>query len=270
MTPEEITLWNNIKSFNLDEDQSSFTFSARLARENGWTADYTARVSEEYKKFIFLCCISPKGVTPSDAVDQAWHLHLTYTKSYWVDLCQNTLHKEIHHNPTKGGNSEAQKFDDYYTDSFKLYKDSFGTEPPADIWPDNETRFSDINFQRVNLETHGLVKRWVLTALWIVAGLILVTFLLVLNEYNQQLAVLIVIIILIIFVIYRARNLEINITQTGGGCSGGDGGCSTDTSHGHHGGHGDHSDGGGHGGHGCSSGCSGCSSSGCSGCGGGD
>lgn len=257
MTPEEITLWNNIKSFNLDDDQSSFTFSARLARENGWTADYTARVIEEYKKFIFLCCVSPKGVTPSDAVDQAWHLHLTYTKSYWVDLCQNTLHKEIHHNPTKGGNSEAEKFDDYYTDSFKLYQDSFGTEPPADIWPDNEKRFSDINFQRVNLETHGLVKRSVLTALKILGGLFVVALLFVLNTYHPKLFIVAILIISMAFVLYVTNQYETGKSKnSGGGCSGGgDGGCSTDTSHGHHG-NGDHSDGGSHGGHGCSSGCS--------------
>ena len=266
MTPEEITLWNNIKSFNLDDNQSSFTFSARLARENGWTADYTARVIEEYKKFIFLCCVSPNGVTPSDAVDQAWHLHLTYTKSYWVDLCKNTLGKEIHHNPTKGGDQEAAKFDDYYTDSFKLYQDSFGTESPADIWPDNQKRFSDINYQRVNLETHGLVKRWVFTALKFLGVLILVTLIFILNQYHSQLLIILILIGSMAFVLYMTNKYETGkLNNNGGGCSDGGSGCSNDSGHGHHG-HGDHSD---SGGHGCSSGCSGCSGSGCSGCGGG-
>jgi len=36
MTSEEVTLWQKIKAFRIDDNQSSFTFSARLARENGW------------------------------------------------------------------------------------------------------------------------------------------------------------------------------------------------------------------------------------------
>lgn len=209
--------------------------------------------------------MSPKGVTPSDAVDQAWHLHLTYTKSYWVDLCQNTLHKEIHHNPTKGGNSEAEKFDDYYTDSFKLYQDNFGTKPPADIWPDNETRFSDINFQRVNISKYVLVKAWAITALKIIAFVLFLVLAIACLPFimdNADTLETPFIIILFCatagFVAYHNKD-----TNDGtGGCNGGGSGCNNDSGHGH-------GDGGSHGGHGCGSGCSGCSGSGCSGCGGG-
>lgn len=266
MTPGEQTLWHKIKNFNLDDDQSSFTFSARLARENGWTAEYTARVIEEYKKFIFLCWLSPNGVTPSDAVDQAWHLHLTYTKSYWVDLCQNILQKEIHHNPTKGGEQEASKFDDYYTDSLKLYTKIFITEPPADIWPDNETRFSDINFQRVNMGKYVLVKGWIITALKIIMFVLFLVLTIIcipfIKDNADVLKTPFMFILFFAVVGYIAYNNKNTNNQSGnGGCGGGGGGCSTDSSHGH--------GGDGHGGHGCSSGCSGCSGSGCSGCGGG-
>ncbi|GAA4338966.1 hypothetical protein GCM10023149_49350 [Mucilaginibacter gynuensis] len=102
MNATETSLWQKIQSFQLDQPDADFSFSARLARENGWTAAYTHRVINEYKKFIFLCCVSEQGVTPSDPVDQAWHLHLTVTRSYWIDLCRDTLGSEIHHNPTKG------------------------------------------------------------------------------------------------------------------------------------------------------------------------
>jgi hypothetical protein len=91
------------------------------------------RVIEEYKKFIFLCFITQSGVTPSDAVDQAWHLHLTFTRSYWIDLCRDTLQTEIHHNPTMGGAKEGAKYDDYYTDTRQLYTEKFNIDPPADI-----------------------------------------------------------------------------------------------------------------------------------------
>ncbi len=142
MTTEENILWTKISAFKLDDENSSFKFSTRLARDNGWTFSYAKAVIEEYKKFIFLCCINKTGTTPSDQVDQVWHLHLTYTESYWIDFCKNTLHKEIHHNPTKGGQKEAEKFDDYYSETLRLYKEKFQMEPPKNIWPDNVERFS--------------------------------------------------------------------------------------------------------------------------------
>lgn len=159
MTVNQKTLWNKINSFQLDDPESSFTFSHRLARENGWTKSYSEKVIEEYKKFIFLCCISETTVTPSDQVDQVWHLHLTYTRSYWVDLCRNTLSKEIHHNPTKGGNLEGKKFDDLYTETRVLYQQIFKKEAPIDIWPDNEERFSDIHYQRINTKRNWVLRK---------------------------------------------------------------------------------------------------------------
>ena len=163
MTESEMELWNKIHHFKMDDENSVFKFSQRLARENGWTIDFAHRAIEEYKKFIFLCCISEKGVTPSDEVDQVWHLHLTFTKSYWVDFCRNTIGKEIHHNPTKGGRSEGLKFDDFYSGTKKLYKEKFSISPPENIWPTNTRRFSDIDFQRVNLQEYRLVRRFRLT-----------------------------------------------------------------------------------------------------------
>src|SRR4030095_11917811 len=159
MTQHELALWKKIESFQLDDQAASFKFSQRLARENGWTLQLSKRVIEEYKRFIFLCCISEKMITPSDAVDQAWHLHLTFTKSYWIEFCQETLGKQIHHNPTKGGEKEAEKFDECYTRMKQLYQEKFYADPPIDIWPDNEERFSDIDFERVNLRKFWVIRK---------------------------------------------------------------------------------------------------------------
>lgn len=159
MTQNETLLRSRLNSFELDQKDDQLTFSKRLARENGWTINYTLRVIEEYKKFLFLCCTSPTPVTPSDPVDQAWHLHLTYTKSYWNDLCKNTLEKEIHHNPTRGGKEEQEKFNNLYTGLQEIYLEKFGTAPPADIWHDNKKRFSEINFQRINLNDNWVVPK---------------------------------------------------------------------------------------------------------------
>ena len=38
----------------------------------------------EYKKFITLAYFSNKMITPSEEVDQVWHMHMTYTKHYRI------------------------------------------------------------------------------------------------------------------------------------------------------------------------------------------
>ena len=48
MNALEDPLWHKIASFRLDDPNSRFTFSQRLARDNGWTLSYALRVVEEY------------------------------------------------------------------------------------------------------------------------------------------------------------------------------------------------------------------------------
>ncbi len=59
----------------------------------------------------------PTGASPSQAVDEASapapHLH----QSYWIDLCKNTLHKDIHHHPSRGGDEEDHKHRDWYAET---------------------------------------------------------------------------------------------------------------------------------------------------------
>ncbi|MGF2075510.1 glycine-rich domain-containing protein, partial [Enterococcus casseliflavus] len=86
----------------------------RLARENGWKLEFTRRVVAEYKRFIFLAIVAGHAVTPSQQVDQAWHLHLLYTRSYWDDFCGQVLGLRIHHGPTQGGSAEQAKYRDWY------------------------------------------------------------------------------------------------------------------------------------------------------------
>lgn len=128
-------LWNNIASFSLDEPSASFPFSQKLAQQQGWSVAYTERVIAEYKRFIFLCCISPNGASPSEEVDDVWHLHLTYTENYWKKFCADTLGRDIHHHPSRGGSQEKEKHQQWYADTLALYEQTFSEKPPADIWP---------------------------------------------------------------------------------------------------------------------------------------
>lgn len=166
MTPDQQKLWNRIKAFDLNAAGASFSFTDRLARENGWTLAYSLRVVMEYKRFMFLICVAKHPLTPSDEVDQAWHLHLLYTESYWVDFCEKTLGRPIQHGPTKGGQSEREKFNEWYGATKDLYQSFFQREPPADIWPSTAIRFSNTNFTRVNRHQHWVIPKPRFLHLW--------------------------------------------------------------------------------------------------------
>ncbi|MBO9200753.1 MULTISPECIES: hypothetical protein [Niastella] len=144
---EHQPLWNKIQQFAFDDPNATITFSKKLADQQRWPASYTERVIEEYRRFIFLCCISPNGASPSKAVDEAWHLHLTYTQSYWNAFCKNTLGKDIHHYPSNGGEQEDHKHTNWYAETLSLYASIFFAPPPADIWP------SPVKQEQVNVQS---------------------------------------------------------------------------------------------------------------------
>ncbi len=156
-------LWRKIEGLVLDAASAQLTFTQRLARDNGWSADYARRVVGEYRKFLFLAACAGHPVTPSDQVDQAWHLHLVYTESYWNDLCREILGRPLHHGPTRGGSAEGAKFRDWYDRTLESYAKFFQRPPPADIWPSAAERFGDApHFRRVNARRHWIIPkpRW--------------------------------------------------------------------------------------------------------------
>lgn len=153
------SLWNRIAQFQLDDPEAGFSFSKRLALENDWTLEFTRRVILEYRRFLYLCCEAGHPVTPSDEVDQAWHLHLCYTRSYWEDLCDQTLGKKIHHGPTKGGSTEQEKFADWYSRTKETYQEEFGEVAPADLWPDHSIRFAKRTVQRVDTTKNFILSK---------------------------------------------------------------------------------------------------------------
>jgi len=84
-------LWQRLQLYQIGPSDAALPFVQRLARENGWSAAHAARVIEEYRRFCFLAVTAGHPVTPSDAVDQVWHLHLTYSRDYWERFCPDVL-----------------------------------------------------------------------------------------------------------------------------------------------------------------------------------
>lgn len=163
---DRTALWNRIEGFSFDEPDAAFRFSDRLAQENGWSREFTLRVIDEYKRFLFLGVTAGHPVTPSDAVDQAWHLHMTFTRSYWDDLCGTVLRRAFHHGPTRGGTSEREKFHDWYARTLQSYESTFGTPPPADLWPSPAERFRPARFERVDRCTHWIIPKLTSRPVW--------------------------------------------------------------------------------------------------------
>ncbi len=136
-------VWASLSRYTIGPEDAALGFAQRLARENGWSAAHAARVIEEYRRFCFLALVAPHPVTPSDAVDQAWHLHLTYSRDYWERFCPEVLGRPLHHGPTTGGSAEQSRFFAQYADTLKSYETIFGESPPADLWPSAARRLND-------------------------------------------------------------------------------------------------------------------------------
>jgi hypothetical protein len=156
-------LWIALRDYRVGPADAALSFEARIARENGWSADHAAAVMDEYRRFLFLAMTAGHMVVPSDAVDQAWHLHLTYSRDYWDRLCGEILGAPLHHGPTAGGSEEGQRYAHFYAETLASYERSFGALPPEAIWPSAWRRFHiDPNARRVALADVWIVpKRFV-------------------------------------------------------------------------------------------------------------
>jgi hypothetical protein len=141
-----------LEAFRIDDTEApAWSFTQRLAHEHGWRPAFAERVVVEYKRFLALSALAGHVVCPSEQVDQAWHLHLTYTRSYWDRLCAGVLGRPLHHAPTAGGAAEHAKHLALYDRTLESYRRVFGAAPPIDIWPPPAVRFgADLHVVRVN------------------------------------------------------------------------------------------------------------------------
>jgi hypothetical protein len=156
-------LWQAINAYELDDADAALPFSRRLARDNGWSRSHALSAIAEYKRFIYLIChtdmillditLAGTVLTPSEDVDAVWHLHLIYTHDYWDRFCGQTLGRQVHHGPTKGGATDGANYRDCYRQTLALYRQVFGP-PPRDIWPDEAMRFRPRHIRPIDMSTH--------------------------------------------------------------------------------------------------------------------
>jgi hypothetical protein len=220
-------LWDKLKNFQVSQGDEQLTFVGRLARENGWSASHAERIYQEYLRFLYLAVVAGHPVTPSQDVDEAWHLHLCYSRSYWSDLCGAILKRDLHHGPTKGGKAERSKYREQYQTTLDSYRACFGVEPPQDIWPDVDARFHPRNqFVRVNRNDSFVLSKKVVYSL---GAVVLGSFLLsscggFLEEALNGNVVNIVIIVIGVYLLVKLVLWLIRQGGNGGGCGTGCGG----------------------------------------------
>jgi hypothetical protein len=238
-------LFLSLQHLSLDDPAHAVPFSARLQREQGWTAAYTSRVLVEYRRFLLLTSTHDELIVPPEDVDQAWHLHMLDTRSYWDELCGRIIGHPIHHTPSRGGAAEDARHLDAYEATLRRYRVTFGEAPPADIWPDARERFAG-RFRRVDTRDVWLVPKRLVRHGAMVTGAIAVLAGCAKANSSAVNALLIVgIVVAMIYILawaaQQARASK-NESRSDSGCGGFGGGCGCDG-------------GGGCGGGGCGGGC---------------
>ena len=122
-----------VLSFNIHSNGDSSIFISKLMLEHSWTKSFTLTALSEYKKFIYLLYISKERLSPSKVIDKVWHCHLTFTHSYWNELCRDLLKKDIHHIPSSIDKICKELDTHSYERSLSHYRAEFG-QPNPKIW----------------------------------------------------------------------------------------------------------------------------------------
>ena len=154
-SPPRKELWARIEQHNFEPDQP-LTFTARLARDRGWTLAEARAAIGAYRRFCFLAAISTSPMTPSEIVDEVWHQHLIYSRDYWDVWCGQVLRTPLHHDPTPGGLDAQQRFRAQYAETLALHERYFGP-PPVELWPATHERFGPKAQYRVVDRTRSFV-----------------------------------------------------------------------------------------------------------------
>lgn len=129
--------WKALTQFQLGGVQADL-FLQKLQQQNGWDKGFCLQAIEEYKRFVYLMSVSNTPITPSVIVDEVWHLHLTFSRNYWDDMCKDLLGCNLHHDPATA--SEEVTMQNQYDLTLEVYHDTFNESPPKTHWPHVETK----------------------------------------------------------------------------------------------------------------------------------
>jgi hypothetical protein len=124
---------NEILNFDIQVNGDKAIFISKLMSDNNWSKKFTLLAVSEYKKFLCLLNMSSERLSPSKVIDRVWHCHLTFTHSYWHELCRDLLGKEIHHIPSSLSQVCKQQDITSYKKTLAFYQLHFGP-PDKKVW----------------------------------------------------------------------------------------------------------------------------------------
>jgi hypothetical protein len=150
-------LWQRIQGFEIDNPNDDVPFSSRLVRECGWSHEKARGAIGEYKKFIYLICVSASPLTPSEVVDQVWHLHRADTRSYGSQFCEGVVGRPIRRDPTEDGGARTYHVLDQYAETRSVYESEFECRPPTEFWPPVSERFAATSSRQEIVRTSGWI-----------------------------------------------------------------------------------------------------------------
>jgi hypothetical protein len=161
-------LWHRIQAHRFERPDQALDLLHRLAREKAWPLPFARAAIEEYRRFCFLCVAGPPArdaahgpdaMTPSEEVDEVWHLHLIHSRDYWDLWCGQALGRRLHHDPTAGGPVEARRYRAQYAATLARYEAFFGP-PPESHWPGTRQRFrAQPRFRSVDTDRSFIIPR---------------------------------------------------------------------------------------------------------------
>lgn len=123
-----------LSRMTIEPPDPGIRFEQGLARRQGWNVRFAERVTHEYRRFLYLAATAGFEVTPSLAVDEAWHLHLRLPH-YREVLCGRILGRPLDHLPGTGTAEDDARCAGQYEETLALYERVFGKPAPRDIWP---------------------------------------------------------------------------------------------------------------------------------------
>ena len=174
ISPDIVRFVVRVNGEDNDTPLAQTLFIAQLCEKMHWRTEFAVMAWQEYVKFMALIDVAGERLVPSKVVDEVWHLHLTYTQSYWKDFCEQTLGREIHHNPSVRSMEAQQKDRAGFQCTLALYRTHFA-EPPAAVWanPDckeppeaiegkeqNENQLGDATSKKNRFNRFNIARWW--------------------------------------------------------------------------------------------------------------
>lgn len=104
-------------------------FEHNLRAAGDWSDAASDRITEGYRRFLYLKALSDEPLTPPHWVDEAWHLHLGFRDDYAA--LERAVGRPLPHRRTIL-KKEANRA---YTRGRALWRREFDADPPPDLWP---------------------------------------------------------------------------------------------------------------------------------------